>query len=882
MDMVLVGRSRELEVIDRSLAGSGVRAVVLVGAAGVGKTRLAREALAAAAMASRERFWVAASSSASTIPFGAVSHLVPDIDGADRFRIMHRSAAWFKDQAGDGPAVLGVDDAHRLDEASAALIHHLVSTGAASVVATVRSGEEVPDAITALWKDGLGERIDVGPLGRPDAVRLLESLLGGPVQPVTEEQLWRLSGGNALYLCELVQGGLDSGAFALVDGTWRWSGPVSAAPRLAELILARLKGQGSQARTLVDLLAFGEPLEVSTLGRAGIPLAIIEDAEHAGLVRTEAPGPEVLVRLAHPLYGEIARDLAPALHRKHLAALLLRTADPTDHPAGILRRALWHLEGGAPGEPVLLRNGAHRALAVLDLTLAVRLSRASITAGGGAASESILAQALILRGNTAEAEELLEHLDTGGFPALAQAKLAAARAWNLTFGLQRPVDAVKVLDRAWETIPAGRGVLAAQRASLFSSAGHPLEALAAATLDPGTGYPPDTATVRKLTARCQSLAVQGRCVEAVETGRQAVDLNTRRLAGDWSMSQDEAEGSLVVAMVLCGQLDEAEELTETGYHRALAAGWEAGAGVWSVWRGEILLARGRPAAAVRCFQAAQAAATADNHPYRRWLIRLASNDLARAAALRGDVVLASSALATAEELARPWMGALDVWGGSSQAWLAVAQNDSRRGVRLALAAAGRARKDHQHGWEILALHQVIRFGEPHLANHRIHELAQEVDGPLAPLYAGHGAALAAGDGAALDRIAQAFHGHGFVLLAAEAAAHAARAHQQAGLLAAASASARAAQAWTAGCEGARTPALSLLAEPVALTRREADIARLAATGLSNADIATHLVLSVRTVENILHHVYEKFALTGRQDLPGIFTPPPQPPLPPHP
>lgn len=876
----LVGRTRELAVIDRSLASSGVCAVVLVGDTGVGKTRLAREALAAAPMASRERFWVAASSSASAIPFGAVSHLVPDIDGADRFRIMHGSAEWFKARAGHGPAVLGVDDAHRLDEASAALIHHLVSTGAASVIATLRSGEDVPDAITALWKDGLGERIDVGPLGRPDAVRLLSSLLDGPVQPVTEERLWRLSGGNALYLCELVRGGLGSGALRVANGTWHWSGPVSAAPRLAELIMERLKGQGGQTRKLVDLLAFGEPLEVSALGRAGIPPDAIEEAEHAGLVRTEATGRGVAVRLAHPLYGEIARHLTPVLYRKHLAGLLLRTADLTDRPAEILRRAVWHVEGGAPGEPDLLRQGAVRALAVLDLTLAVRLARASIDAGGGAESGAVLAQALILRGNTAEAEELLGHMNARELSALAQAELAASRAWNLTFGLQRPADAAAVLDEAWEMFPQCRDVLAAQRASLLSYAGHPAEALAVTELEPGNGHP-DTATVRKLIARCESLAVQGRCVEAVDAGLQAVDLNTRLLGGDWSMSQDEAEGSLVGAMILCGQLGEAEDLTNTGYQRALDAGWDAGAGMWSVWRGEIRLARGRPASAVRCFQAALAAATADHHPYRQWLIRVAAINLARAAALCGDAALAATALARAEEHARPWMGALDVWGGSSQAWLAVAQNDSQRGVKLALAAAGRARQDHQHGWEILALHQAIRFGEPHLANHRIHQLAQEVNSPLALLYAGHGAALAAGDGHALDRIAQGFHGYGFVLLAAEAAAHAAHAHQHAGLHTAAGASTRRAHAWVASCEGARTPALSLLTDPVSLTRRENDIARLAATGLSNAGIAANLVISVRTVENILHHVYDKLALTGRQDLPGIFNHPTQPQLQPQ-
>ena len=76
------------------------------------------------------------------------------------------------------------------------------------MVVTIRSGEDVPDAITALWKDGLGERFDLGPLERPDAVRLAESLVDDALDPVTEEWLWRISAGNPLYLGELVRGGL--------------------------------------------------------------------------------------------------------------------------------------------------------------------------------------------------------------------------------------------------------------------------------------------------------------------------------------------------------------------------------------------------------------------------------------------------------------------------------------------------------------------------------------------------------------------------------------------------------------------------------------------------------------------------------------------------
>jgi DNA-binding NarL/FixJ family response regulator len=45
-----------------------------------------------------------------------------------------------------------------------------------------------------------------------------------------------------------------------------------------------------------------------------------------------------------------------------------------------------------------------------------------------------------------------------------------------------------------------------------------------------------------------------------------------------------------------------------------------------------------------------------------------------------------------------------------------------------------------------------------------------------------------------------------------------------------------------------------------------DAAELAAHGCSNKAIAAELVLSVRSVENRLQHVYEKLAISGRAEL----------------
>jgi DNA-binding CsgD family transcriptional regulator len=55
-----------------------------------------------------------------------------------------------------------------------------------------------------------------------------------------------------------------------------------------------------------------------------------------------------------------------------------------------------------------------------------------------------------------------------------------------------------------------------------------------------------------------------------------------------------------------------------------------------------------------------------------------------------------------------------------------------------------------------------------------------------------------------------------------------------------------------------------------LTSSERRIAQLAATGLSNRDIAQHLFITTRTVEGHLTHAYQKLAITSREQLTAVL------------
>ena len=64
--------------------------------------------------------------------------------------------------------------------------------------------------------------------------------------------------------------------------------------------------------------------------------------------------------------------------------------------------------------------------------------------------------------------------------------------------------------------------------------------------------------------------------------------------------------------------------------------------------------------------------------------------------------------------------------------------------------------------------------------------------------------------------------------------------------------------------------LAELDQPLPLTRREREVANLAADGLSSQAIADRLFLSVRTVEGHLHRAYGKLGVNERRGLARVL------------
>lgn len=844
----LVGREQELAFARRALADPEMCGLLLTGRAGAGKTRLARILLAELAEGGAKVHWVPGMSSASTIPFGALAHLLPGTaDGtADRAHRLNQVAGHLSRTAEGRRLVLCFDDAHLLDDLTATLVHQLAATGTAFVIAIAPHGVNVPDPIFAMWKDRVADRLDVRELTRPQTLDLIGAALGGRLDDGAENRLWHLTLGNPLFVRELIQGGLDAGTLTAKDGVWRWTGALTATPRLVELIETRTDRVDADERRLLELLAFGEPLGSEPLVRLGAG-RVLASAERAGLVVSERTGRRLNVRLAHPLYADVIRRRTSPLRQRDTYRILAQTLDMTgarraeDKP----RLVRWRLAAGLPTDPRLVLAAAE-TLAGKDFPQAEQLAAEAVQLGGGFPAKFLLARIRIAGGRHGDAAALLAELADDAVTPEQRGRVAAATAGNFAFGLGDPGRAKAVLDAADDT-----DALAVVRAALLNQTGDCQQALdlLGPVLDrsPGGGI-----RLEALTVAAAALAETGRTQACLSVVAEGLSVANRLSDVGVTGARARLELARVIALTSAGRLEEAEDVAGDAYRAAVDNRWGPALASGAVSLGLVAMAYGNVRGGVRWLREALSHTEHDQPFAFRPAVLVA---LARAYAMAGKADAAEGALGSLS-------GPRAAWG---RAWVAAARGELTRATELAREAADSAFEQGRQGTAAVILHDVVRFGA---ASEALPQLGG-ADGALGTLYAAHARALSPADPVALDEVAVGFADLGARLLAAEVAAEAARAYRGAGKLGSATTSAQRAKAWLSSCEDARTPALSMLEMPLDLTVRELEIARLVATGLTSRAVADRLVVSVRTVDNVLHGVYAKLGISGRRELASV-------------
>ena len=844
-----------MRLVEAALSDKGSSGIVICGAAGVGKSRIAREALDSAASRECVTHWAVGTSCARTLPLGAFTAWVQS-DGADTLQLVRGVIESVTAAAPGTTVVVGVDDVHLLDDLSTFVVHQIVQRCVAKVVMTVRDGEPIPDGTQELWKAGQFERLDLQPLSPDETTTLLSATLGGPMDSHAASRLWELARGNVLYLRHIVEQEVADGRLKKLYGLWQWIGDPIMPCGLAQLIESRIGALPAAASAVIDALAIGEPIKLPALERIAGPDAV-EEADTRGLITLDQFDSGMEVRVAHPLYGEVRRKRAAPTRLRRLRGLVaaeLAAGDDRDDIQVVIRRATLSVDSDLPPDVDLLCRAAHGAIWLADLSLADRLAEVAVRAGAGPEAPFLRAHALSWLGRGQEAEAVLADVPITPLTDEDHARLTYLRASNMLWALADPTRAKKIIDDASHTTARGaRSWIDALLTVYWFAMDRPDAATLASKNLALDNLPPIVGTETAWALAAIS-ADAGRAAEAVLIAETGYSVATRCFDAP-HMRFNVADAHLS-ALLLSGRIRDALDVAERVRQQAAdlpGAAESLGAAV----AGRAALGAGNLYTSCALLEEAAAAFSVSGHAIG-WGYRY-HVPYTTALAIRGCTGRAAAVLGALDKLRRPFRS-LDYERSVARAWVSASQGASNEAITILQSAAETAAANGRFAAEVICLQTATQFGVRSGAP-RLRELEKIVDGPRVGLAARFAGALHDADPFELDAVSRGFERMGDLVAAVDAAAHAAIAYRHRDLRGSALASIARAQALGAQC-GAETPALRQAREPLPLTDREREIVMLVGGGLSNRDIAARLSLSVRTVEG---HIYKAMNKTGTAD-----------------
>jgi class 3 adenylate cyclase/DNA-binding CsgD family transcriptional regulator len=944
-----VGRAAELarlhRVLDSVASGRGA-AVLIRGEAGIGKTRLATEALDHA----RSRGWRILTGRSSPLGTGlglepileAFGGLLRALDQRDRQTLtadlphlgrlfeglglpppppvgdpaLERTLLFeavtrlLERLARQAPTVVLIDDVQWADPASIELLHQLtrgIERHPVALVLTYRSGERAESGrlrqlLVALRRGPSVEEIELQRLDRQAVEALAGQFLGGRIPGRLLDILVR-AGGTPLFIDAFLRSLLERGYLVRLTDSWtltETSIEVPAAVR--DLILERLEGLDAPARRVVELLALtGAALSHEVLAATGEvePEALAGAVEHltaVGVLAEEIDAADLAYRLTHPLYQEVAAGALSEIGRRRGHAALATALERT-MPADLEGLGRHYLAAGPAldrgrarevlseaGRRAARRGAYDEAVRFLDAALTLarqaddpaglaslleQVAEARDRSGQTEAAVASWTEALAIRSTSGDATTIarihralgiaefdrgrllagLEHLDhaaerlAGEAPNPEHGSVHFARVTVLR-RLARCDELPSVASQLEEVAtalgsPLSRAQARYARAAALADNGHSREALAHAVegLEWARKAGDDTVTYRLHTICCDAAAALG------DHGRVRHHSHAGR----------ELLSTLGVAVVAGG----------AGLYRVMGA---LQAGAWdealAMSDEDLEVARHTDNARLRASVLA----------IRAWLL-----------ALRGDLVEAETVVAelrqgsySAAHADRRAFGFVNI----AEARLAIEQDQPER----ALAAFGAGSLPSNWAWVTTEPEIRARAGDFAGARRAIEGLTG-LSSPLLDAEAAYAEALihiACSDpGAAIEALNRSL-----VLFETLAMPfNSARSRLELAALLAASDPARAAteadQALAAfdqiGAKRYADRAHTLLARlgvrsrpprrPARpdgpLSRRELEVALLVAEGLTNAEIAERLTLSVRTVTSHLDHIYTRLGINSR-------------------
>ncbi|MCB0210899.1 MAG: AAA family ATPase [Anaerolineae bacterium] len=277
----LAGRQEELSFLQKRIQATRQNqgcTILLAGEAGVGKTRLAYEALRFAATAQTATLIGAAYEEEGHLPYQpfieafdrylAEQHRPPEQHpithyqplGASDLQLEHSAlfkatATFLVTLADNAPVVMLLDDLHAADEASLSLFHYLArQTRSTSIVLLVTYRTDIisqPTSpfgrlLSALYREQISEVFHLNRLSKQDDTQIITHVLGGAAEPTLLKSITDLAEGNPFCTQEITRAMLKADHLIQEAGQWRMRSGIilSVSAELQELLRGRMQRLG--------------------------------------------------------------------------------------------------------------------------------------------------------------------------------------------------------------------------------------------------------------------------------------------------------------------------------------------------------------------------------------------------------------------------------------------------------------------------------------------------------------------------------------------------------------------------------------------------------------------------------------------------------------
>jgi len=746
--------------------------------------------------------------------------------------------------------VVIVDDSDDLDAASIGAISSAVNSAHAPLLSSASTARRAPDlSLPALVRPGV--RLSLSPLVHDESAQLIEMICRGPVDRATVALVHGRAGGLPALVQAITENARRHGLLTQKSGMWT-AGPDLWTPQLARTVEPYLQGLTLPALDGLMKLSLVGAVDISVAHRlVGWPE--LEELDDRGMLTFVSAAGTVSVGVYPPLVADYVRRERIGARRLRLIGEIAETlgheADASPWTIAVDQRGAGVGDLAPTAEDAETRRLAD---AVLNSVVAERQSlqalvrRAEWEQHRDARSAVAYATALSYRGaDLAEIERILDPATRGD--VRDRADLAVWRAFVAAFGRQDLGEALGELDR--EDLEPWRGLLASagRHLRLFLDR-VPDEAAGDLPADPYAG---DAVRV----TRGEELVALGRAREALAQFDGVGDVEPFRHV---------ARIGRGLALLLAGDLNAAEAHASRAYQEGL-----------SNFDPQLLVPHGYVLALVHLFRGDDRAMrehlgpllSAGTTPLQHTQYEIGTLVLAARLAARSGRAAAARSLAERAQASGLPIGPYPVMV-AAQATAHARLMEGKPAERVAdeLWSHFEELRDRRYvAAAVVAGMRAVEIAPDVARAAAVASTAAEADSRLLTLIARYTSALAGGSAdeqvAAGEKLLKAgLHGYGLALLSAAARSlagadpdRAADTLRQARRLAA-----------KLGGEFAR------IVDPVpprsALTAREREVAELAAQGMSNQEVASTLMLSVRTVENHLHRAFQKLDVTSRSEL----------------